>query len=229
MEFLQNNGFILTQKNVAWIKTSFLIKVKVGSKKYCAFWCFGWSKCMKKGRHFMVKKSAVSKRNICEICWGVYFYISVVVNPLKHQCAMQIYKNPSLVYRTGFIDASKCLKKSPQECLSAKGDGCVRDQGLSLKKFEYYLDHTSRGHFQVHWGKIVSCKFFERKPSKAFESHLKILKGIYTVVWSDYIFYRQMLCFFLHPYLRIKSKAGAYMSRHLHIKSKTSAYIRHLL
>ena len=31
------------------------------------------------------------------------------------------------------------------------------------------------------------------------------------------------VCFF-HPYLRIKSKASAYMSRHLHIKYKTSAY-----
>ena len=47
---------------------------------------------------------------------------------------------------------------------------------------------------------------------------------LYTVVWSDYKFYRQMLCCFFHPHLRIKSKASAYMSRHLHIKSKTSAY-----
>jgi hypothetical protein len=37
-------------------------------------------------------------------------------------------------------------------------------------------------------------------------------------------FYRQMLWFFFHPHLRIKSKASAYMSRHLHIESKTSAY-----
>ena len=51
-----------------------------------------------------------------------------------------------------------------------------------------------------------------------------IFSHIYTVVWSDYRFYRQMLCFFFHTHLRIKSKASAYMSRHLHIKSKTSAY-----
>ena len=37
----------------------------------------------------------------------------------------------------------------------------------------------------------------------------------YTVVWSDYKFYMQMICVFLDP--------------HLCIKSKTSAYIRHLL
>ena len=46
----------------------------------------------------------------------------------------------------------------------------------------------------------------------------------HTAVWSDYKFYRQMLWFFFHPLLRIKSKASAYMPRHLHIKSKTSAY-----
>ena len=55
---------------------------------------------------------------------------------------MQIYKNPSLFYRTGFIDASKCLKKSPQECLCKGGWMCQRP-GIVPKKFEYYLDQEA--------------------------------------------------------------------------------------
>ena len=107
--------------------------------------------------------------------------MSVVVNPLKHQCGMQIYKNPSLVYRTGFIDASKCdytLKESPLECLCKGGWMCQRP-GIVLKKFEQYLDHTSRSHFQVYCGEIVIFpKESHQKPSKNIKRHQKTSKDI---------------------------------------------------
>ena len=69
----------------------------------------------------------------------------------------------------------------------------------------------------------IILKFGAKIPASAMQSRTFIFQT-YTVVWSDYKFYRQMLWFFFHPHLLIKSKASVYMSRHLHIESKTSAY-----